>query len=65
MQKEIFVDGKWRQGQGDLYAFTYPGDGSINAEGAVRRIQTRLSMVIIRWFYAAQICCHSTRAASR
>ena len=33
--------------------------------GAVRRIRTRLRMAIIRWFYAAQSCCHSTRAASR
>jgi anaerobic selenocysteine-containing dehydrogenase len=33
--------------------------------GAVRQMQTRLSMAIISQFYAAQSCCHSIRAASR
>lgn len=33
--------------------------------GAVRRMWTRLSMAMISQFYAAQSCCHSTRAASR
>jgi hypothetical protein len=33
--------------------------------GAVRRMRTRLSMAMISRFYAAQSCCHSTRAASR
>ena len=36
-----------------------------SSDGAVRRMRTRLSMAMISQFYAAQSCCHSTRAASR
>ena len=39
--------------------------GTNISKGAVRRMRTRLSMAIICWYYAAQSCCHLTRAASR
>jgi hypothetical protein len=35
------------------------------ADGAVRRMRTRLSERRLRVFYAAQSCCHSERAAWR
>ncbi len=41
------------------------GDQITWLKGAVRRMRTRLSMALISQFYAAQSCCHSTRAASR